>query len=281
MTTDWQDDQPHPHMALAQYTQGIPLARKPNNLGTTAGSLPPATTQPLFTAVAQDQPGWQMLLFLTTAIGAPTVPFCKLSFTWQDSATMLSAVTESYVLPFGTTSPCVYILDGPARLDLASASLGNLDPAVGCDIQFSYTETSHMWLVPRCLETTFVPVPQFTRPVGNPLDGVLGSMMTTIAASGHSDRLAASWAGGAMVVADNTGGTADIIVQLLDPGAVLGGSTLYGTASTGVLWGDRVAAGTSASLEAELPNGPVVMRVTNTSASVSVSPTVTLLRVDQ
>lgn len=281
MTTDWQDDQPHPHMALAQYTQGVPLARKPVNAGNASGTVAGSMVQTLVPLTAQDQPGFQILLFLTQAAGVPTIPFTKLNVIWQDTASGLSMTPRSFVLPVCSPSSAIYCITGPARLDQVQVTLQNIDPAIGVNYSFTYSQNSHPWEVERCLEVSFNTLPLFTRPVGNPLDGVLGSMMATVAASGHQDRLAATWAGKGMVTVDNTGGAADVIVQLIDPGVVLGVATLYGTASTGILWSERVTANGPVSLEAALPNGPVVMRVNNTSGASSVSPTVTLLYVDQ
>lgn len=281
MTTDWQDYQPHPHMALAQYTQGMPLARRPGNANNASSTMAPGASPTLVSSTTQDQVGYQLLLFLTQGSGTPTEPFCRLNFIWEDIASGLSVVPKSLILPVCTSSPGIYCITGPARMDTVEVTIQNLDLSMSVNYSFTYSQNSHPWEVERCIEAGLNPVPLFTRPVANPLDGILGSMMTTIAASGHADRLAATWTGKAMITVDNTGGAADVIAQLLDPGVVLGGSTLYGTATTGILWSQRVTANNPVSQEVALPNGPVVMRLTNTSSTSTVSPTATLTYIDQ
>lgn len=281
MTTDWQDYQPHPHMALAQYSQGVPLARKPSNLGFGSNSIAGGASTVLVSASNQDQPGYQMVLLLTQTSVTATIPFASVTIKWTDSASGFTTVPKVFVLPCSSPTGTFFYINGPARMDTVEIDLKNLDPAQIVSYSFSYTQNSHPWTIDRCIECGINTVPQLTRPNGNPQDGILGSSSPTIAANSHVDRLATTWTGTALVSADNTGGTSAGVIQLLDPGFVLGSSTLYGTASSGIIWAQALPAGGQFATLCALPNGPVVMRISNIGASAAITPTVTLAYIDQ
>ena len=281
MTVDWQDYQPHPHMALAQYSQGVPLARKPNNLGSVSSSLGAGATTTLITATNQDQPGYQAVIFLTQTNVAAAIPFCILTLTWTDSASGFSATPKQFILPAGFGSASVFYISGPARMDTVTMTLKNLDPASFVSFSFTYTQNSHMWLIDRCAEVTLANVPQFTRANGNPIIGILGSSNPSVGIGFTSNRLMATWTGRCQVTVDDVGGSGSVTVRLTDPGAILGGPTLYSTASSGILWSMTVAPGSPQSFEADLPNGPVVAQTTNNSNTSAISPTVTVTAIDQ
>lgn len=278
MTTDWPDWQPHPHMALAQYTQRIPLARNSGGIGNGNGFVPAGGSVNLVSGVTTDQPSFHMLINLATLTSGVTVPFGRLKFLWTDSASGFQVDPDWAVLPGGFGTPNFAYVSGPAKADTLTVELDNLDPAAILSYGFGISTQSQVYNQFRVEELTGATVFGFTRPGLQPQLGNLGSMSPLLAASGHADRLAMAWGGPAILALDDTVSVVGVLVQLLDPGVVLGTGALYAVASSGVIAALTSPGETSPLAQVSLPFGPVVIRETNLSASASVQPTTTLMR---
>lgn len=278
MTTDWSDWNPHPHMALAQYTQRVPIARNSTGMGNNNSGVIGGGTTNLISGVAIDQPSFQMLIGLEYAQVIATVPFGRMKFLWQDTASGFQVDPDWAIPAGGAAATNFYYISGPAKADALTIELDNLDPAQILSFSFGISAVSHVYERFRIQEVGGTAVPQFTRPGLNNQMGVLGSVGALIAASGTIDRLASCYGGKAIINVDNLGGTPAVEVELLDPGVIAGGSPLYGAANSGVLYSTTVAGGGSSTQEVALPYGPVVIREINVSNTVTVQPTTTLIR---
>jgi hypothetical protein len=280
MTTDWSDWNPHPHMALAQYTQRVPLARNSTGMGNNASALAGGGTTNIISGVAIDQPSFQMLIGFEYVNVAATVPFGRLKFLWQDVASGFQVDPDWAILPGGALATEFAYISGPAKADQLTIELDNLDPAQILTFSFGVSAVSHVYERFRVQEVGVSNVPQFTRPALLNQMGVLGSVGANIPVSSHIDRLASAWGGQAVLSVDNSAGAVSVLVQLLDPGIIAGGSPLYGTAGLGTVAAFLVPGGAVGNALVSLPYGPVVIRETNASAVNAVQPTTTLMRLE-
>ena len=278
--TDYPDYFTPEHHALTIYQQGVPLARKPTNVGFFNNALAGGGSVALFSGQAVDQPSFQSIVYLTQQSAAATVPFGELTFTWFDAASGQGGPSDTPILAAGNLTQCKYLITGPCRGDHLTLSLNNLDPAQQLSYAVTLTQVSHVYDQLRIQEFTNVAVPGFTRPGTGPGVGVLGSIGVLLAVSSHLDRLALAWAGEAILAVDNSAGTVPVLVQLLDPGAATEAAALYGTAGTGLIAAVEVAGGQAVDQLVSLPAGPVLIREANASATTTVTPTTTLTRID-
>lgn len=278
--TDHPDDMPPEAHAAAIYSQGVPLARKGTNILFNNNAIPGGGSQVVFSGQALDQPSFHAIVYLTSQSAAATIPFGFLTFDWIDAASGQGASPDIPILPGGNLAQCVYLITGPARADHLTLSINNLDPAQLLSWAITVTQSSHTYTRLRIQETLAAAVPGLIRPGLDPGMGVLASIGTTIPISSNVQRLAATWAGRAILATDNIAGTVPVQVRLLDPGVALGGSPLYGIANSGIIASLVVAAGAVQEAEVALPNGPVVIEEINASAASTVQPTTTLIRID-
>lgn len=280
MTTDWSDWNPHPHMALAQYTQRLPIARNSTGMGNANTSVPASGSINLISNVAIDQPSFQMLIGLEYTNVATAIPFGKMRFLWQDVASGFQVDPDWAILPGAFSAVEFVYISGPAKADQLTVELDNLDAAQILFADFGISAVSHVYERFRVQEVSGSVIPQFTRPGLNNQMGVLGSVGANVLASTHIDRLASAWGGQAVLNVDNTAGTVSIAVSLIDPGIIAGGTPLYGLAGVGAIASMTVAGGSSNTQIVSLPYGPVVIRETNLSSTTAVQPTTTLMRLE-
>lgn len=280
MTADWADWNPHPHMALAQYSQGVPLARNAGGMGTGTGAIAANGTTNLIASVAIDQPSFQMLIGFEYTMVGTLIPFGKLRFLWQDTASGFQVDPDWTILVGGFAALDFVHIIGPAKADTLTIACDNLDTMQALSFSFGISKTSHVFSRFRVQEVGQPGVPVFTRAGQNNQMGILGSVGVNVPASSHVDRLCSAWGGPAGINVDNSAGTVAILVQVLDPGIIAGASPLYGTSGAGVIWSANVAAGQTANAELPLPYGPVAIRETNASATTAVQPTTTLTRLE-
>lgn len=280
MTVDFQDWNPHPHMAQAQYTQGIPVARKPTAVGGGSNSIPPGATAPIITTQGIDQPSFQAVIFLQYGPGAPVLPFVRADLTWTDSASGLPVQCDSLVLPVGQASASEFLITGPSRMDELTLTFHNLDTALAVSYTAGFSQTSHVYDKLRLCEVNSVVIPTFTRGSAQPQIGSLCSSGANVPAGTHIDRLACAWSGLAQIAVDNTFNANAITAMLVDPGQSVAGTSMYGIAGTGVMASFELPAGSTLVEQVVLPYGPVVLRLSN-SAGVAFAPGAVLMRLDQ
>lgn len=264
-------------IAVESSNTGVPLLRFANNLAsTTSGVLPPSTTQTLVNNLAVTQPSFEMVLWVQFAL-APAQPFGRVIISWKDSTGNFLTQADSIVVPGGTGAFAIFYITGPIRGEFMKVQLQNLDAANTMTYEFTVNQTSHVYEEMRILEVNGVAIAGFTRPGLDPTTGVLGSVGTSITPTNTISRLPCVWAGAAMIAVDNQAGGNACKVTLSDPGGN-GASSLYNTSGTAVFFSSAVAAGATTNTEVALPNGPVLINVTNEGAAGNISPGVQLTR---
>src|SRR5579864_2008707 len=255
MTTDWADFNPHPHMALAQYSQGVPLARKPGGVGSASNTVAASGTTRLINAQIVDQPSFQSILLLTQVATGTVLPFGRVRVTWGDVASGFSAQTDTFGLVAGQNAASVAFIQGPCRGDTITVDLDNIDTVKTLTYSFGVSQVSHVYEVVRVQEVTQVAVEHFTRPSMQPQAGVLASVNTAVAVGPAANFLASAWCGRAFLMVDNSNQPNDVLVQLVDPGQIARGTPLFGTAGLCDFAAIRVAAGQADTIQVSLPNG--------------------------
>lgn len=278
MTVDWTDDNPHAHMALAQYSQGIPLQRKPNAIASGNNTILGGSNSLIASGAVLDQLAYHLIIGVAQQNAGATIPFARLLFNWADSASGLAIQPDEAVLCCGSSGLNFYYISGPARADSVTLQLNNLDPAQPITYSFGMSEQGHVYEYFSVEEVTQLPVIGFTRSGQKNTLSTVGSVGALLAASGTIDRLAATWGGEANVHVDNTAGTVPIEVLVLDPGVTAGGVPLLGVANSGIIWGAQVPASSTADALIHLPYGSVIIRETNLSNVTAVQPTTTIMR---
>lgn len=264
-------------IAVESSNTGVPLLRFANNLNNgISGVLPPNTTQTLVNAVAVNQPSFEMVLWVQFAL-APAQPFGRVSITWKDSTGNFLTEADSIVVPGGTGAFAIFYITGPIRGEFMEVQLQNLDAANNLLYEFTVTQTSHIYDELRVLEVNGTAIAGFTRPGLDPTTGVLGSVGVSITPTNTISRLPCTWAGIAMLCVDNQAGGNACKVTLSDPGGN-GANSLYNTSGTAVFFSSVITAGNTSNTEVALPNGPVLINITNEGAAGNISPGVQLTR---
>lgn len=274
---DWQTPQAH---ATAIFDTTVPLGIKPVNVFAVSSSLAAGGNTRLVTTLPVEQPSYQLYIAFQLPTNLGTVPFGVLKITWQDSASGYTSQVDTFILPAGQLAFCFYLVTGPARGDVVTVDLFNLDPNQLLLYNISLTAISHLYTQARLIQTDTSAVVGFTQPGKNAQAGILASSSPNITPGNSQDRLAATWLGQAVLVVDNVGQANGALVLITDPGLITGAGMLYGTAASGVIAIANVAAGASTTATIALPAGPVNVRVTNTGATGNINPTVTLTRID-
>lgn len=278
MTVDWTDDNPHAHMALAQYSQGIPLQRKSTSVAFASGTILGSANALIASGATLDQLAYHIIIGVQQANAGATIPFARLLFNWADTASGLTIQPDEAVLCCGSSGLNFYYISGPARADSVTLQLNNLDPAQPITYSFGMSEQGHVYEYFSVEEVTQLPVIGFTRSGQKNTLSTVGSVGALLAAGATIDRLAATWGGEANIHVDNSAGTVPIQVLILDPGVIAGGVPLLGVANSGIIWGAQLPANTIADALIHLPYGSVVIRETNLSGVTPVTPTTTIMR---
>jgi len=269
-------------IAAQIYGQSVPLARKPINLGNGSGDVAAATIIPLLSAAPVTQPAYQLYLFLQADNSGTTIPFCKLHMKWTDTSSGLMLDLDQLLVPVGFPSFCDVFVTGPAREDQITLTLENLDPSVSVSYTYTCTQTSQVYTELRAIQGDTNTMPTTLSKASQiPQFGVLYASAPTIMPGTPSQHIANTWTGSASLAIDNTGQANAVLVQVLDPGIALGGSAIYTHSFSGIFASVQVAAGAIATALIALPNGPVVLKITNLGTTGAISPSVILVRNDK
>jgi len=267
MTIDYVDWKTSDDRALSIYNQTVPLGRKPSALASGSGSIGPAGINNMVLNLTINQPSFQMLIGFSWPNAAVPTPFASITFQWTDSASGFTVASDEAILPGGVATLDFFYISGPARADVLTIQTANLDLLNILSYSYGISQSSHVYQQFRVQEVSQPAVPQFTRAGQNNPMGIIGSFGANIGAGATQDRLCSAWAGPASISVSNIGSTAPFNVLMLDPGIIAGGSPLYGTANSGILFATSVAAGATDKTQLNLPNGPVVLRHVNTGAA--------------
>lgn len=274
---DWTDSQDR---ALKIYTKGVPLARKPNGVGSGSSAIAASGHATIATGTI-DQPSFHMLIGLSYPDLLATIPFGQLQIQWTDSASGFTVAPDWVALIGGAnlTLSFAYIC-GPARADTVTVKLFNLDPSEILSYSFGMSQTSHMYPRLRVQQVDRQTVPVFTNASFQTQYGVIGSVNTTVGTSSTLSRLMAAVNGRAIFNCDNVGNAVGVTVRLVDPGVIVPGGNLYGVAGSGIIASMGVGTANPVNTEVALPNGPVVLQVVNADATHTVQPMTTLTAID-
>lgn len=255
------------------------LTRGSKSIGTaTASALLGGASTDLVSAEQMQQPAFEMLIGLEYPPTGTTIPFGRLKFLWQDSASGTQVDPDWCIVPGGLEAMNFCYITGPAKADTLTIELDNLDPAEILSYTFGTDQVSFTPARFMAEEVGGQAVPVYTRAAFSNQMGIVGSTNVNLGGGSTQDRLAETWGGKAIIAVDNLGGAAAVWVRLLDPGVSAGGAPLYGVANSGIIFGATVAAGGWTVQEVALPYGPVVIREINQSATTAVAPTTTITR---
>lgn len=256
---------------------GVPLLRATDTLGSAAGQvLTSGLSTNLVAAAGVTQPGYEALFSVSLPAGAGTIPFLELIFNWFDSGTALNVDSEFFMLASGNGpgNALQYYINGPVRGNQLTVVAINLDPIQSATVTWAVNQTSHVFEHDRLLQPVYAltaPV-TFTNPAGTPAIGLIASVTATIAINSSTTRLLAAFNGKAKMSADNLGTTGGLIVRMEDPGS------LYSSNPSARFDAWQVNAGAAIVAEVSFPNGPVLLRLTNQSTTVAITPNVAITK---
>jgi hypothetical protein len=275
MTADWQDYQPHPHMALAQYAQGVPLARKSVSLGgQTAQVLAAASNILLVPSTFVDQPAFQLVLAVSLPVGALGTPFVKVIVSWTDLVTGNPSATRSYILAAGDNQLNTGRVLGEAVNDQMSVQLNNLHGVRAITYNWALSAISHVPPLDLFGNDVQVPVSGYTLPASAPDLGVLAVSNPLIGPGVTQSRITCASNALCTICVDNTGQANALDVQVTDPAPTV---PLYGSAGGAMFWrSGPVAAGAVLNGQFQMPNGPVFVGMTNLGGAGNIQPKVTI-----
>lgn len=271
---DWTAPQAH---ATAIAAAGVPLLRGTNALGSQGGQQWAAnSTTTLFSGLAITQPSFEGQFSLSFPAASGTVPFVRLTFSWTDSTSGLLVYAETFVITAGNgpANELAYYVRGPCHGDTLTVTAQNLDPAFTGTATWVINQTSHLWPNSYITQSAYAATAPngFTNPTGNPAEGLIALSNPSIGASGNVQRLLAVDNSQADLQLNAAGLPANIVYHLLDPG------TLYSTINQADMFSLSVAAGARSRDTIQLPNGPVLLQLNNTSTNASATPTFVLMR---
>jgi hypothetical protein len=252
---------------------GVPLLRFTNQLGMANGAtIAGAATATLFTGVPINQTSYEGSFTLNLPAGAGTGPFATLTFNWFDAATNDIIDSEVQILTSGNgpTHALTYYVSGPTRGNQISVTLTNADPTQVLTYSYIMNQTSHVYTRDRCLQNAYATTAPITfqNPNGVPTPGILFEVAAAVGNVGTITRLLCVWNGKMWITIDNGAQAEGVFVKLTDASGLLSGST------TSEPFAMVVAAGLRAMQEFVMPNGPMLLSITNQGAT-SITPVIT------
>lgn len=259
---------------------GAPLLRLTANLGFSSAGLaiPASTVRNLFALTNIDQPGYEAVVGMYLPQGFATEPFGRLDITWVDSKSAIQVAADAFIIGQGDgpNSALYNYISGPCKADQLLMSMTNMDGTYNSTLIYTANVNSHIYTWDRILQPAYSAFPPhgFTNSGGTPDIGVLASRNPTIAASGSDQTLLATYNGKVIVSVANFGNPDDCGVAFTDP------QDIYGGGAGAVLFTMTAAAGANVTQTAVLPNGPVLMAITNNGSTGPITPWVTVIKED-
>lgn len=263
MTTDWPDDNPSSHRALAIYSQTVPLAAKSVKLGSagTTTILPGATaTLGPFTV---GQIGYEISIDIG-ANAASTNPIMQALMSWTDSST--GRITEEQrwgMVGASGANPQTYYGVGPSSGDTLTITLTNTDTVNSMTYAYVFAMNSRAYVRHDWRQQTFFPVPSFINAIYDQSGHFLLATSPTINAGQTQTRLVPLYAG--TVRLWSTFNVAyDLVVAAIDRtiGIAPAGNQIWEGAVTAAGGGIQVA-------EFSLPRCTCTLIMTNNGAAQS------------
>jgi hypothetical protein len=278
MSVDFPDWSEAKSFAIELSQIGAPLLRLTRNLGfaNVTQNLFPNTQVNLVSLASIDQPGYEGQFKLWFDLGVGTNPFAALVITWTDSVSNEAVATDTFFMSAGNDTPnqLTYYMSGPAKGDLVTIALLNLDPAAILRYTYTFGVNSHIYTWDRIIMPNYTPQPPigFTNPNGTPGVGLIAIMSPSTGPGATSTRLLAVYNGKVRLNVNNIGQANACEVHLQDP------NQLYSATAGGVFFATTVAAGGTFNTELVLPNGPVVLTSKNTGGAGNISTVVSVIK---
>ena len=271
---DWQAPQAH---ASAIAVAGVPLLRGTNALGSQgAQQWPNNSLTTLLNALPVNQPSFEGQFSLSFPASAGILPFVRLTFNWIDSTSGLLVYSEQFVITAGNgpANALAYYLRGPCHGDTLTVTALNLDTVTTGTATWVINQTSHLWPNSYITQSAYAATAPngFTNPTGNPAEGLIALANPSIGANGSVQRLLAVDNSQADLMLNAAGLPANVVYHLLDP------ATLYSSINLADMFSQSVTAGQRSRDTIQLPNGPVLLQLNNTSTNASATPTFLLMR---
>ncbi len=256
---------------------GIPQLRGTDNLGNaTNQALTANTTVTLLNAVAITKPSYEIVIQFSYP-GAATVPFGALVLKWTDSATGLQVGQKTYEVVGGNNVFATAYLSGPCRGNQITLQFRPQDTTQAGTLTWAFNQTSHVYLVDRLLQPTYVAVNGFTNSGGDPSKGLLAATSVGIGPNSSVTRLMAACNAKIKVMVDNTVQLNSCALQINTPSTL----ALYGEPNPPTtLFKTTAAAGAQSGGEWQLPNGATTIQIFNQGATNTITPNVTITIVE-
>jgi hypothetical protein len=275
MTIDYPDYGTSADRALKVYTQRVPLARNSASIGSGVGNtLAAGGNVQLVTAVAIDQPAYQVELGALLPLGAGGTPFARLTMVWTDAATGDGVSQRSIVLASGDGKINVGRLIGVSRSDLLTVVLSNLHATAILTYNYDVSPISHVPTDDDYGNDVPSMVSGYTRPGLQPDLGVLAVTTPTVVPGVPQERLTGASNALCSICVDNTGQVNPCDVQISDPAPTV---PLYGSTAGALFWrSGSVAAGAVLNGQYQMPSGEVLITITNLGGAGNIAPKVTI-----
>jgi hypothetical protein len=275
VTTDWQDYQPHPHQALAIYSQRVPLARNVANiLGAQNVNIPASSDVQILSFTTIDQPAFQLDVQVQLPLNALGVPFIRIDNSWVFGASGDFVAARSYALAAGNNQLNVGRLIGKCWGDVLTIAVFNLHATQPVTMNWDFSTVSHIPDHDDWGNDLIVPVSGFNVPGGAPNLGILAATNPTIVPATPQSRLTNASNALCNICVDNSGQANALDVQITDPAPTI---PLYGLNAGATFWrSGSVVAGGVANGQFQMPNGPVLITMTNLGGAGNITPRVTL-----
>lgn len=263
---------------IAQF--GAPLLRLTANLGKNAAGLniPANSVIDLFPLTNINQPGYELVIGLDSAVNSLTNPFALLTIQWVDSVSGIQLAGDEFMLGAGNANPSAlfYYVSGPCKADQVKMSVENFDGAASMVCRYTANVNSHFYTWDRVFQTQYIGSPPhgFTQSGGAPQFGVIAMRQPLIGPGATDATLMAVYNGKVALHVNNVLNANSLYVTLQDPGS------LYSSGVGTSVFASIVAVGASLDTTLTLPNGPVSLNIKNNGGAGNVQPDVSVIRQD-
>lgn len=223
MTTDWPDDNPSAHRALAIFNQTVPLGVASNLIDTRTITIPNGTSD-TFGPFPVGQVSHEFAISFGATSGS--IATLKAKFTWSDIATGIVTDTDEFGIRAGTVAaPHVLRIFGRSKGNQCTLTLDNAGTGFTADITYVWVQQSRIYEREVFRTLTWGQNAGDNHPNFNMPENVIAQSLLTVAAGQEVTRNLPAWTGMVSLAAATTSGTSDCEMIVVDQGPL--GETVY------------------------------------------------------